>query len=194
MDFKKGDVMKVIFETPCKTYRIVEHRDYNPNLDHLKGDSYCPKANPSINPKQLAKEEVEFETLVDNMGVYGYVLEKFDSQSKEYSWFNSCWDFVGAYDTAHANFNHYIVDEYKDQIQRELAANTCEYTASQLDRIKVDSPTISVVFHDYDGNATKYLGVNSLQSVNEFRKFLDAREAVLFERNLIEQNKEGSNE
>lgn len=56
-----------------------------------------------------------------------------------------------------------------------------KYTQEQLKRIKVAAPTVSIVVHDYDGNATKYLGLNDADSIKAFRDFLDSREKYLKE-------------
>ena len=53
------------------------------------------------------------------------------------------------------------------------------YTQEQLKRIQVAAPTVSIVVHDYDGNATKYLGLNDAESIKAFREFLDQREKQL---------------
>lgn len=109
--------MRIIFETPCKTYRIVEHEDQSATMEDLKGDCFSPAANPDIDPFHLKAEEQHFEDLVNHEGVFGYVLEKWNSEpSKGYEHVNSCWGFVGQYSESDKTFNHYIVDELKSQI------------------------------------------------------------------------------
>ncbi len=109
---------KVIFETDDKVWRILEIRDADFSLENLKGDCYNPIHNPDIDPEELAKQEKDFENLVDREGVYGYVLEKWDSRPGQgYEHIDSCWGFVGSYNPKVEMFNHYIVDDLKEQIK-----------------------------------------------------------------------------
>ncbi len=106
----------VIFETPDKCFRILEIVDEECSLDDLKGDTYKPELHPDIPAEQILSEEREFNALVENSGVFGYVLEKWDaSPGAGYIHVDSCWGFVGSYSEADPERMHYIVEELKSQ-------------------------------------------------------------------------------
>ena len=112
--------IRIIFETENKEYRILEYADEFVDISDLKGDVYNPKVNPDIDQDQLKKEEFEFEELVNREGVFGYVLEKWDSAiGVGYEQVDACWGFVGQYTPTDSKFNHYIVDELKGQIPKK---------------------------------------------------------------------------
>ena len=94
-------------------------------MDNLKGDTYSPQTNPDIDADTLKNEETQFESLVDQVGVFGYVLERWNP-NPGHGWehIDSCWGFVGAYDPNSTNYNHYIVDEMKATIEREINKET----------------------------------------------------------------------
>lgn len=106
---------RTIFEN--NTYRIVEHLDRDFDLENLKGDCFNPKANPDIDADKLKAEEMIFESLVENEGVFGYVLEKKCASCGQYEHVDSLWGFVGQYSETDSRFNHYIVEELKNQIK-----------------------------------------------------------------------------
>jgi len=101
-----------------KDFRIVEIYNEFYSLDDLKGDCFDPKVNDDLDFEQLKREEIIFEKLVYNEGVFGYVLEKWNSEI-DHGWehLHSCWGFIGEYDANNEKFNHYIVDELKGQIK-----------------------------------------------------------------------------
>ena len=102
---------KIIFAS--KDYIILEVLDNHYNLSDLKGDCYNPIANPFIPIDILAEEERKFENQVNDDGVFGYVLEKWDKNvGKGWIEVDSCYGFVGNY----KDNEHYIVDEYKNTI------------------------------------------------------------------------------
>lgn len=107
---------KTIFDNGI--YRITEHLDLDTNLNDLKGDSYNPKENPSIDANVLKAEEMFFESLVENEGIFGYVLEKKCTACGQYEHIDSCWGFVGQYSETNPLFNHYIIEEMKYQIEK----------------------------------------------------------------------------
>jgi hypothetical protein len=82
-DWKEGDAR----------VRIIEIADDDCDLEDLKGDAYCPKGNPDINPNRLKREEREFEERVARHGVWGYRAEYWDG----YNWTetDSIWGFIG---------------------------------------------------------------------------------------------------
>ena len=112
--------MRVIFED--KGFRVIELQDENADMDNLKGDCFNPKHivemhSEGMTVEQLKTEEREFEELVGREGVFGYVLEKWNSEvGKGWEHVDSCWGFVGQYTPTEQTFNHYIVDELKSQI------------------------------------------------------------------------------
>jgi len=115
--FKMRDY-RIIFETDNKEYRILEYPDDSFGMQDLKGDSYCRKTNPDIDIVELARQEKEFEDLVNREGVFGYVLEKWNPKPGQgYEHIDSCWGFVGQYSESDSRFNHYIVEELKSQIK-----------------------------------------------------------------------------
>lgn len=99
-------------------YRILEIRDIYYNLDDLKGDCFKPEVNPDADLAQLKKQELAFDRLVENEGVFGYRLEKW-LPDVDMGWtsIDSCWGFVGRFDESEEKFNHYIVDEFKQRIE-----------------------------------------------------------------------------
>lgn len=110
--------MRIIFETPDKSYRIVEYQDTDVIMEDLKGDSYNPKHNPDIDAEKLREEEIHFEDLVNREGVFGYELQRWNPEpGMGYDHVDSCWGFVGQYSETEETFKHYIVDEMKNQIK-----------------------------------------------------------------------------
>jgi len=108
--------MRIIYEE--KKYRIIERHDDDIDLDNLKGDSYNPRVNTDIPEEKLKEEEKAFERLVNDEGVYGYVLERWNpGVGKGWEHVDSCWGFVGQYNPKEDVFNHYIVEELKGQIK-----------------------------------------------------------------------------
>jgi len=104
---------KVIYKSPDSVWRIVEIEDQCFSLDFLKGDGFKPETNPSLTIEQLRKEEWIFEQKVENEGVFGYALEKWNPMpDRGWEIVDSCFGFVGCHEVE----NHYIVDELKRQI------------------------------------------------------------------------------
>lgn len=104
--------MRIIFQSPCETFRILELQDQCADIENLKGDVYNPKWNTEISPETLKREEREFEAQVETQGVYGYILERWDPRPDEgWTHVDSCWGFVGQYDSNSSIYNHYIVAE-----------------------------------------------------------------------------------
>lgn len=109
--------MRIIYEE--NNYRIIEQLDECFDLEDLKGDCFNPKHNPSIDIDTLKQEEIDFESLVNNEGVFGYVLEKWNPEiDKGWEHVDSCWGFVGQYNENEEKFNHYIIGELKKQIEQ----------------------------------------------------------------------------
>lgn len=49
------------------------------------------------------------------------------------------------------------------------------YTKNELGRINTKAETINIQVSDYDGNKTKYLGMNDQQACMAFKKFIEQR-------------------
>lgn len=112
---------RTIFESTCKTFRIIEVNDSSWNLDDLKGDVFNPIHNPSVDPKELKRLEKQFESQIDDLGVFGYVLERWDQRPGQgYIEVDSCYGFVGMYLPEIEFQDHYIIDEMKQTIERRL--------------------------------------------------------------------------
>ena len=112
------NIKNTIYESKNKEYRIVEIQDEYADMENLKGDTFSAKVNPDLDPVQLRKEEKEFERLVNGVGVFGYVLEKWNpTPGIGWEHVDSCFGFVGQYDSRVEIFNHYIVEELKNQIK-----------------------------------------------------------------------------
>ena len=104
-------------------YRIIEHEDDSDEymLATLKGDCFDPSVNPEIDPLIMLKEEREFERKVESEGVFGYALERWNPAiGKGWEHVDSCWGFVGAYDSTVPEFNHYIVAELESAIKEVI--------------------------------------------------------------------------
>ena len=112
--------VRIIHESKDGKYRIIEHEDQHMDLENLKGDCFNPKVNTDIPEEKLRAEELEFEELVNREGVFGYVLEAWNPEPGcGWEHVDSCWGFVGQYSSSETTFNHYIVDELKNQIPKE---------------------------------------------------------------------------
>lgn len=112
---------RTIFETACKTFRILEVPDFYCDLEDLKGDTFKIECCPEIPVEELRRQEIEFESLVEQNGVFGYVLEKWNPKAGiGYENVDSCFGFIGQFDETDQNFNHDIVSEFKELIQGEL--------------------------------------------------------------------------
>jgi len=92
-------------------YRIVEHECADYDLENLKGDCFKAAMNPDIDKTTLREREVNFEQKVNDDGVFGYVLEKWEPEvDGGWTHEDSCWGFVGY----HVDEQHYIVDDFID--------------------------------------------------------------------------------
>ncbi len=109
---------KVVFQNENKFFRIVQVLDSYIDMESLKGDCYCPKVNSDIAPEELSKQELAFENKVEDEGVYGFILEKWDP-SPGMGWENldSVWGYVGEYNPNDKEYNHDIVEEFKEKIK-----------------------------------------------------------------------------
>lgn len=113
-----------IFETDSGKYRILEVLDPDVDLDNLKGDIFNPDHMEEMHGKgmsleKLREEELDFEAEVNREGVFGYVLEVWDpSPGCGWTHVDSCWGFVGQWDPKSDRYNHYIVEELKNQIPK----------------------------------------------------------------------------
>ena len=129
--------MKIIFETTDKRFRITEQSDIDYDLDNLKGDTYNQKVNPEIDKEDLKSQEKAFERKVAQEGVFGYVLESWNSApGVGYEHMDSCWGFVGAYEENKDSENHhYIVDEMKDTAQRKASSESMDSLVKETENL-----------------------------------------------------------
>lgn len=111
--------MRTIFETPDKMFRIIEVRKESYNVDDLAGDTFNPKCHPDIDAGLLALEYDAFIDKLNNEGVFGYILEQWNSNpGMGYRHIESCFGFVGQYIIGSKEYEHYIVEELKSQIDK----------------------------------------------------------------------------
>lgn len=96
-------------------YRVVEDFDQVSALDDLKGDVFCPKANPDIPEEQLIIDFKAFEQRIWDEGVWGYELQQWVPKIG-IGWvtIDSCYGFIGMYNKD--TNDHYIVEEFKARI------------------------------------------------------------------------------
>jgi hypothetical protein len=121
--------MRTVYETEDSLFRIVEINDTDYDLENLKGDCYSIEANPDVDAEKLKQQEKQFDALVEREGVFGYVLERWNPKpGRGYEHLDSCFGFVGQYSDSDASgtFNHYIVQEMKDQILELLKKTDLE--------------------------------------------------------------------
>lgn len=68
------------------------------------------------------------------------------------------------------------LDDYlKDALKNYKPGLNEGYTTNELNRINIKADTISIQVTDYDGNKTKYLGLNDKEAVMAFKKFIEMR-------------------
>ncbi len=110
--------MKVIYQK--LNYRIIEVTDEVTTLEDLVGDSYNPDANPDIDKETLASDFRKFMRRYDSESCYGYVVEQWNPEIG-HGWENieSCFGFLGQYQQGAENYDHYIVQEYKQLIDSQ---------------------------------------------------------------------------
>lgn len=118
--------MRETFIWQSGLYRITEIVDDHQDMAALKGDMFMPEHNPEITATELRKAELAFEFLVENDGVFGYELARWnDAVGAGWEHVDSCWGFVGRYS---AENSHDIVDEFKTRAMEltktENAVNT----------------------------------------------------------------------
>lgn len=108
----KRTVERVLFtEGP---YRIVEIPDETYRLEDLKGDCFNPEVNTDIDPKDLRRDELKFERRVNDDGVFGYILERWNPEiGHGWEHIDSCFGFIGSYTEGAEDYEHYIVEEFK---------------------------------------------------------------------------------
>jgi len=106
------------------SWRIIQVPDTCYSLKDLKGDTYCPQVNDDIPPEQLAKEERTFEREVEEEGVWGYCLQRWNPEvDRGWEIVDSCFGFVGSF--SWGSNNHYIVEEQIHQA-RKKGCDVCE--------------------------------------------------------------------
>jgi hypothetical protein len=105
------------------SFRIIEQLDKYFDTDNLKGDVFNPDCiaemhDTEMTVEKLKAEEIAFENEVEQLGVYGYVLEKWNPEvGAGWEVVDSCWGFIGQYEEkADSKFNHYIVAELRSKM------------------------------------------------------------------------------
>ena len=108
--------MRVIYEE--NNHRIIELPDIDYSIENIEGDSFNPDCNPDIDEEDLARQREAFYDRVSEEGVFGYIQEKWCPQvGCGWVHVDSCWGFVGQFSESEEIFNHYIVNEMKNQIK-----------------------------------------------------------------------------
>lgn len=116
--------MQTIVNSLNNKYRILQLIDDATTIEDLKGDTYKPETNPTIDPAVLRKEEKAFEELCATEGIFGYALERWNSTPNiGYETVDSCFGFVGPYNE---NNLHYIVAEYRNTIAKMSAKDDAQ--------------------------------------------------------------------
>ena len=112
--------MRIIFETPDKAFRIIEVIDDCSTFEDLCGDCYNPEVNHDIDPEVLARDLRKFKRQWENEGVFGYVLENWNPMPGcGYETVDSCFGFVGSYQSDAEGYDHYIVSEMLETIKKD---------------------------------------------------------------------------
>jgi hypothetical protein len=105
-------------------FRILEVQDHDNEIENLKGDCFRPNDNPEIDPRELRKQELFFEVKVQNLGVFGYILEVWNPKiGHGWTHVDSCYGFIGPYNSESKEFNHYIVEELKQVSKNTFIGN-----------------------------------------------------------------------
>lgn len=111
--------MRIIYKN--KDYRIIEVQDLDTTLEDLCGDCYKTETNPDISPETLASDYRKFKRRYDSESVYGYVVEKWNPEiDSGWTKVDSCYGFLGEYAQGAEDYDHYIVDEMKNTIEKAL--------------------------------------------------------------------------
>lgn len=117
--------MRNIFNYPGADFpgfRLMEVPDNFYSLKNLKGDCYDPDYNTNIDADELKKQEIGFEKMVLEEGVYGYVLERWNPAiGVGWEEVESCYGFVGPYSLDN---DHYIVEEMANTAKNLIKEGT----------------------------------------------------------------------
>lgn len=123
LSFIAADGSRTVYISDDKQYRILEVVDHDSTLSDLKGDCFDSHFNPDVDVKKLRQEELEFESLCSEEGVFGYILEKWNpSAGVGWEHIDSIFGFVGRYRKGDPEFEHYIVHEYVHNILTKKGA------------------------------------------------------------------------
>jgi antirestriction protein len=124
---------KIVFQSPDKKFRILEVPVDDYRMEDLKGDAFDFKTNPETPQNILKQEEEEFEKHVEEVGVYGYQLEQWNSEpGAGWETVDSLYGFVGPYKQGDEDQDHYIIEEMKAEIKK-MQAGGDSVTASASD-------------------------------------------------------------
>lgn len=120
--------MRVVYQKGL--YRIIEVIDTETSIEDLKGDMFCPKAHPDIDPEKLAAEEREFERLCELRGIYRYELQKWNPEiGKGWKCRDACKGFIGEYNTKTGS------NEFIDDMKFLIADNEADDLIARLNRM-----------------------------------------------------------
>jgi hypothetical protein len=76
--------------------RLIRMPDEHVDWDTLKGDLYNPTCNPDMTVNQLKDEERAFECRVNDEGVWGYEVQRWNGDiDGGWEHVDSIWGFVG---------------------------------------------------------------------------------------------------
>lgn len=105
-------------------WSIIEVRDDSFSLKYLKGDTFDPRYVDHLSPEQLAIEERLFEEKVEEEGVWGYCLQRWNPEvDRGWETVDSCFGFVGGY--SWGKNDHYIVKEMIETANKQ-GCGECE--------------------------------------------------------------------
>ncbi len=100
-------------------WRITEQLDASWTFSSLEGDSFDPEVNTEMSFEVLKEQQRRFRAQVNNEGVWGYTLERWNPQvGKGWEHVDSCFGFVGQYDSE--TNPHHVVSEYMERIYSDL--------------------------------------------------------------------------
>jgi len=110
--------MRIVYQK--LNYRIIEIKDEVTTFEYLKGDCFCPIANSDIDKDALASDLRKFERRFNSESIYGYIVQKWNHEiGMGWEEIDSCYGFLGQYQEDAENYDHYIVQEFKEKIDSQ---------------------------------------------------------------------------
>jgi hypothetical protein len=111
IDPKRGNVRLRIVPDECSSF------------DDLCGDVFNTKANPTVHPSRLEREQEEFRDRVNRDGVWGVIGEYFDGEQWQHA--DSCFGFVGD-DWKHSGYDTDIMRATLDAASSVRVCRACK--------------------------------------------------------------------